>query len=50
MGGLWRQVIENFLQGEELQAVIQGMEGVRGGRGAHLVSETVRNLMDDERM
>ena len=30
--------------------MIQGMEGVRGGRGAHLVSETVRNLMDDERM
>ena len=33
-------VIPEFFQGAELQAIVEGMESCRGGRGAHAVSET----------
>lgn len=43
-------VLPAFFQGAELQAIIEGMESCRGGRGAHAVSETVRSLIDHERV
>ena len=43
-------VIPSFFEGAELQKIISGMEGCRGGRGAHVVSETVRSLIDHERV
>ena len=43
-------VIEEFLQGEELERVVEGMESCRGGRGAFAVSETVRELMEHPRV
>ena len=44
------RVPRSFLQGAELEAVVAGMEGCRGGRGAYAVSETVRSLMDHPRV